>query len=225
MVHEILLVIAALISLSLTALIALIVVVAYSCNLDRETSARRFLAFIQGYRYLGRDGVVFQRSSQCAIACYRMLLARYGIGRPKDDNLEHYLTPAGMSMLNLLKALKRAGLDVRGVRFSGLEQLTTTVVRQQPAVVLLLSDALLFGRLRWLFAPGWVVVRAFAWKRIQMNHWVCLDSCEPEGIVVSDPLCGRVSISAARLRRIWDGRALVAAMGGSRLQDAATGCK
>lgn len=109
LVHEILLVIAALISLILTALIALIVVVAYSCNLDRETSARRFLAFIQGYRYLGRDGVVFQRSSQCAIACYRMLLARYGIGRPKDDNLEHSLTPAGMSMLNLLKALKGSG--------------------------------------------------------------------------------------------------------------------
>lgn len=210
------------VAVSFVALAATSVAILYlSAYPERSRRLRRILGRLQGFRPLGTEGILFQRTAGCGVACYRMLLQDLGVTNVPEA-AEFEVTPAGVSMAALVQGLVHRGLPAKGVLFEPLGQLRHLQRQPGTRLLLLLDEAMTHGWLAPIIGAAWTAARALSRGGLDPKHWVYLEDITEHGVVVRDPLYGRIEMTRRRFKKLWTGLAIVvtpAAAMNERTQD------
>lgn len=163
----------------------------------------RYACWVNDYEYLGREGVVMQRSKlDCGAACLEMLLQRQRIPHAPADLAEVRLL-RGTSMLNLQQALRTLGIPAAGIRPGSVNALTALVTSGHQAIVSL--D-------RGYIAPQRAGRARLADPFGQLRHWAVVDGGDARTVTLSDPAVGRIRLRLEAFAAHWAGTALLSTL-------------
>ena len=132
-----------------------------------------------GGRFLGRGGVVLQRSpSDCGLAAIATLAETRGVSLPPYDSLLSLYPPppGGLSVLQLIEIGAEIGIEVKGWRLSAVALDSVAL----PAVI-----------------------------HLNDGHYVVLSARKEGSWIVGDPAVGRLAVSPDRLARAFSGVVLL----------------
>jgi ABC-type bacteriocin/lantibiotic exporter with double-glycine peptidase domain len=210
----VLIVIALWIAVSLAMLVVVTATLLFlSSAPDRPYRWRSLFARLHGWRPLGSDGIIYQRTAGCGLACYEMMLTDLGLQTDEADEDRFTVTPSGIGMTAIVDALAHRGVAAQGVTFDPVGQLRHFQEQRQARVMLLLDTAVPHGWLAPVVGPAWRLAQLASHGSLTPRHWVCLEGCSTDGVTLRDPLYGRTALSSRHFRKLWTGFAIVATNG------------
>lgn len=180
---------------------------------------KRFLARLNGYRYAGNSGTIFQTSSNnCGSACVEMVLRRRGID-VNERNLFDLRSMVGTSLYDLKQCLAEFKVPASGIKYDDVDAFFAELKRGELAIVTFNVSYTMSARNPLLVPLHQATKYALRGNFDLVKHWVVVDEIAADGsAVVRDPQLGTLSMSRERFTKLWNGLALMTVPAISEMQ-------